>query len=95
MAIDMTPLMAPKGPPPMLSGIEVYIAEQLSLGRRVALKVLRSEMGSVHGMSERFRREALLLSSVDHPSVVRIIELVTSAFRFLRSRFGCCRTISD
>jgi serine/threonine protein kinase len=53
---------------------EVYVAEQLSLGRKVALKVLRSEMGQVHGMSERFRREAMLLSSVDHPAVVRVIE---------------------
>lgn len=53
---------------------EVYVAEQLSLGRKVALKVLRNEMGLVHGMSERFKREALLLSSVDHPAVVRIID---------------------
>lgn len=53
---------------------EVYVAEQLSLGRKVALKVLRNEMGQVHGMSERFKREALLLSSVDHPAVVRIID---------------------
>ena len=53
---------------------EVYVAEQTSLGRKVALKVLRTEMGSVHGMTERFKREALLLSSVDHPSVVKIID---------------------
>ena len=53
---------------------QVFIAEQVSLGRRVALKVLRREMSLVSGMDERFRREALLLSSVDHPAVVRVID---------------------
>ena len=53
---------------------EVFLAEQLSLGRQVALKVLRPELSSQQGMTERFRREAKLLSAVDHPSVVKIID---------------------
>ena len=53
---------------------EVYLAEQVSLGRRVALKVLRREVGQQPGMSERFQREARLLSSVEHPAVVRVID---------------------
>jgi len=53
---------------------EVYLAEQVSLGRRVALKVLRREVGQQPGMSGRFRREARLLSSVEHPAVVRVID---------------------
>ena len=57
---------------------EVYLAEQVSLGRRVALKVLRREVGAQPGMSERFRREARLLSSVEHPAVVRVIDFGTS-----------------
>jgi len=57
---------------------EVYLAEQVSLGRRVALKVLRREVGQQPGMSERFRREARLLSSVEHPAVVRVIDFGTS-----------------
>lgn len=52
----------------------VYLAQQVSLGRQVALKVLRAELSGQAGMSERFRREALLLSSVDHPAVVRVID---------------------
>jgi serine/threonine-protein kinase len=40
----------------------------------VALKVLRREVGQQPGMSERFRREARLLSSVEHPAVVRVID---------------------
>ena len=52
----------------------VYLAEQVSLGRPVAIKVLRSDLPLTAGFSERFRREALLLSSVEHPSVVRVID---------------------
>ncbi|MEW5742481.1 MAG: serine/threonine-protein kinase [Myxococcota bacterium] len=57
---------------------EVFLAEQLSLGRKVALKVLKRDLGSQPAMSERFRREAQLLSTVDHPSVVRVIDFETS-----------------
>ncbi|MCU0700591.1 MAG: serine/threonine protein kinase [Myxococcaceae bacterium] len=52
----------------------VYLAEQVSLGRKVALKVLRDDLVSTQGMGERFKREALLLSSVEHPAVVRVID---------------------
>ncbi|MBI5542811.1 MAG: serine/threonine protein kinase [Deltaproteobacteria bacterium] len=51
----------------------VYLAEQVSLGRKVALKVLRNDL-SHEGMKERFHREALLLSSVEHSGVVRVID---------------------
>ncbi len=52
----------------------VYLAEQVSLGRPCAVKVLREDLSLQSGMGERFRREALLLSSVDHASVVRVID---------------------
>jgi hypothetical protein len=52
----------------------VYRATQVSLGRTVAVKVLREDLNLQPGMAERFRREALLLSSVEHPAVVRVIE---------------------
>ncbi|HET9452492.1 MAG TPA: serine/threonine-protein kinase, partial [Aggregicoccus sp.] len=53
---------------------EVYLAEQVSLGRRVAIKVLHRDLHVQPGMAERFRREARLLSAVEHPAVVRVIE---------------------
>ncbi len=48
---------------------EVFLAEQLKLGRRVALKVLARQ-----GEAERsrFEREARLLASLDHPHIVPI-----------------------
>ncbi len=57
---------------------EVYLAVQLSLGRQVALKVLKRDLGKRPDMAERFRREALLLSTVDHPAVVRVIDFEPS-----------------
>jgi len=53
---------------------EVYLAEQVSLGRKVALKVLKRDLGKRPDMAERFRREARILCTVDHPSVVRVID---------------------
>jgi predicted Ser/Thr protein kinase len=57
----------------------VYLAEQVSLGRRVALKVLRNDLTLAAGFAERFRREALLLSSIEHAAVVRVIDYGTEA----------------
>jgi serine/threonine protein kinase, bacterial len=53
---------------------DVYLAEQVSLGRKVALKTLREDLSLQPGMTERFKREARLLSTVDHPSIVRVID---------------------
>ena len=53
---------------------EVYLAEQVSLGRKVALKVLKRDLGKRPDMAERFRREARILCTVDHPCVVRVID---------------------
>ncbi len=53
---------------------EVYLGEQVAQGRKVALKVLRQGLHTQREMAERFKREARLLSAVDHPAVVRIID---------------------
>ncbi|HEY0882132.1 MAG TPA: serine/threonine-protein kinase [Archangium sp.] len=57
---------------------EVFLAEQVSLGRQVALKVLKRDLSKQPAMAERFRREAQLLSTVDHPSVVRVIDFASN-----------------
>ncbi len=53
---------------------EVYLGEQVSLGRKVAIKVLHADLMVHPSMIERFKREARLLSAVDHPSVVHVID---------------------
>jgi tetratricopeptide (TPR) repeat protein len=54
---------------------KVYEAEDLELGGRVALKVVRSEMAHDADLMERFRREVHLARLVTHPSVCRCFEM--------------------
>ncbi|WP_281689607.1 protein kinase domain-containing protein [Pseudonocardia thermophila] len=50
----------------------VYKAHQLSLDRTVAMKIINPELAGDPEFRERFRREARLAASLDHPHVVPI-----------------------
>ena len=51
----------------------VYLAEQESLGRRVALKMLPRDLAEDAVALARFRREVAALSRCDHPHVVKVL----------------------
>jgi hypothetical protein len=53
---------------------EVYRAEQLNLGRKVALKVLRPDLAADHGFRRRFLRESMIAAGIDHPNVIPIYD---------------------
>ncbi|MCA8953043.1 MAG: protein kinase, partial [Planctomycetes bacterium] len=53
----------------------VYEAEQISLGRRVALKLLHEHLALAPKSIERFRREAAAASGLRHPGIVPIHEV--------------------
>jgi TolB-like protein len=51
---------------------EVYRAEDTTLKRLVALKVLPQELAASQDRLERFQREAETLAAIDHPNIVHI-----------------------
>jgi len=54
---------------------EVYLAEDTRLRRRVAVKVLPSELLEDPDRRKRFLREARAAAAVDHPNIVHIYEV--------------------
>jgi len=53
----------------------VFEAEQVSLGRRVALKVLPRQVSSDRIVLERFRREARAAAKLHHTNIVPVYEV--------------------
>jgi serine/threonine-protein kinase len=53
----------------------VYEALQQRLGCVVAIKLLRAELASNAAIAERFRVEAQVLAQMQHPNVVRVLDM--------------------
>jgi serine/threonine protein kinase len=51
---------------------EVYLAEQTSLKRKVAIKMLRPELAANPSLLRRFRAEAEAVAKLNHPNIVQI-----------------------
>ena len=87
----------------------VYVAEQMRLARKVALKVLTTELAWDKQFRERFVRESHIAATIDHPNIIPIYDageddgLLYIAMRFVegpdlreilkRGAFGVGRTI--
>ena len=50
----------------------VFVAEEVSLGRRVALKLIRPEQIYFPQAKERFRREVESIAKLSHPGIVQV-----------------------
>jgi serine/threonine-protein kinase len=58
---------------------QVYLAEQVSLRRRVALKVLKPDLANNPTALQRFRREAEAVARVSHPNIVQVYQIDCAA----------------
>ncbi len=54
---------------------DVYAARHLSLGRDVAIKVLRSDFARDDSYVARFRREARAAAKLNHPNIVQVYDV--------------------
>jgi serine/threonine-protein kinase len=68
----------------------VYVAEQIRLARKVALKVLTNELAWDEQFRERFVRESHIAATIDHPNIIPIYDageadgLLYIAMRFVQ-----------
>lgn len=54
---------------------EVYLAEDTQLNRKVALKVLSSELATKTDRMHRFKLEAMSAASLNHPNIAHIYDI--------------------
>lgn len=54
----------------------VYLGINRSIGQRVAIKALHPRFGQNEALRKRFRHEAMLLSSLSHPNIVKFLNYV-------------------
>src|SRR6266516_4345734 len=54
---------------------EVFLAQDTSLGRKVALKLLRSDFTRIEERLRRFQQEARAASALNHPNILTIHEI--------------------
>jgi serine/threonine protein kinase len=66
---------------------QVYEAEDLELGERIALKVASTDPMAPPGSEARFSREIRLARRITHPNVCRVFDLVDTNRGPLRLRF--------
>ena len=70
----------------------VYLAHDIALDRRVAIKVMAPALFSTAGMVERFKREARTAASLSHPHIIPIYavrespEIVYFVMKFVEGR---------
>ena len=50
----------------------VFLAHEISLDRKVAIKVMSPGLLMDEGMAERFKREAITIANLNHPNIVSV-----------------------
>src|SRR6266478_5187709 len=67
---------------------EVYLAQDIKLDRKVALKILPADVASDRNRMNRFVQEAKAASALNHPNIITIHEIdQTDAAHFIAMEF--------
>jgi tRNA A-37 threonylcarbamoyl transferase component Bud32 len=66
---------------------QVFVAENLSIGRRVAIKMLKAELLADPTFRRRFQQEAQAIAAIEHRNVARFFDLVVGDPTFLVMEF--------
>jgi formylglycine-generating enzyme required for sulfatase activity len=75
---------------------EVYLARQVRLDQRCALKILPEAFTKSADFGKRFEREGRSLAKLDHPNIVRVLyKGVTEGFHFLAMEYVPGGTLED
>lgn len=75
---------------------EVYLAQDNSLNRKVALKVLPAELASNGDRMRRFKQEATAAASLNHPNIAHIYEIgETDGCNFIAMEYVDGTTLRD
>ena len=75
---------------------EVYLAQDVNLGRRVALKLLPSEFTKDESRVRRFQQEARAASALNHPNILTIHEIGTeNSTYFIATEYIEGRTLRE
>jgi serine/threonine protein kinase/tetratricopeptide (TPR) repeat protein len=75
---------------------EVYLAEDTTLRRQVAIKLLPASLTQDSGARARFLREAQLAATLDHPNICTIHEISeASGYQFIAMQYAEGRVLKE
>ncbi len=75
---------------------EVYLAQDVRLRRKVALKMLRRELVTNERGLQRFEREAQTVSALNHPNIVTVYEFgQANGLHFIATEYVEGRTVRE
>jgi len=75
---------------------EVYLAQDTKLDRKVALKILPSDVAADRGRMNRFVQEAKSASALNHPNIITIYEIdETDSGHFIATEFIDGKTVRE
>src|SRR5438094_1735264 len=75
---------------------EVYLAQDAKLDRKVALKILPTDVATHHDRMHRFEQEAKAASALNHPNIITIFEIEqVDSVNFIATEFIDGQTLRE